>query len=206
MCPPWLPARVLRRDGATLHPWYYQRAVGRAVSAAGYGPETSTGRAGLYPPGFVSTAQLVDRWWELIDPIAPHYALRQSLVQAVIHQESGGDPNAYRVEPKLRDLSVGLMQLLVGTARGLGWHGVLPVLFEPITNIHFGAMYLAGLRTRFGTEELALIAYNAGPGAAAARKLTGLPVPGLGYARNVLALADLYRAWNRERGRAPGAT
>jgi len=56
--------------------------------------------------------------------------------------------------------AIGLTQLLPGTAREVG---VDP--FDPVDNLHGGARYLRGLLDRYpGRADLALAAYNAGPG------------------------------------------
>lgn len=59
-------------------------------------------------------------------------------VMAFIEIESSFDPKAYRAEPRLRDGSYGLMQLLGSTARGLGFAGDLDALFDPEENIPLG--------------------------------------------------------------------
>jgi len=78
------------------------------------------------------------------------------LLEAVAEAESGFDPRAVS-----RAGAVGLMQLMPATARALG----VSDPFDPWQNVLAGARYLRSLLDRFGSLELALAAYNAGPGA-----------------------------------------
>ncbi|MGE3275658.1 MAG: lytic transglycosylase domain-containing protein [Vicinamibacterales bacterium] len=81
------------------------------------------------------------------------------LVRAVIQVESGFDPNA--VSPRG---AAGLMQIMPDTARDLG----LADPFHPEDNIRAGVTYLRQLLDRYEDDvELALAAYNAGPGTVA---------------------------------------
>ncbi|HNC99902.1 MAG TPA: transglycosylase SLT domain-containing protein, partial [Myxococcota bacterium] len=81
--------------------------------------------------------------------------LDSNLIRAVIHAESRGRTDA--VSPKG---ALGPMQLMPATAAELG---VDPR--DPVENIRGGSRYLAQMKKRFGSDALAVAAYNAGPGA-----------------------------------------
>jgi len=80
------------------------------------------------------------------------------LVKALIRQESAFNPSA-----KSRAKAAGLMQLIYPTARHFGLKQ-RNQLFSPQDNIRAGSEFLAQLIEDFGSVELALAAYNAGPG------------------------------------------
>src|SRR3954468_198549 len=90
-----------------------------------------------------------DAYDGIIRPIAAEYNVPVALIKAMIAQESGFRPNAYRAEVAANDASRGLMQLLLATARGEGYDGnagdatQLTGLFNPSTNIEYGTSYLA---------------------------------------------------------------
>lgn len=80
------------------------------------------------------------------------------LVKALIRQESAFNPSA-----KSRAKASGLMQLIYSTARIFGVKQQKQLL-TPEANIHAGSEFLGRLINEFGSVELALAAYNAGPG------------------------------------------
>lgn len=95
------------------------------------------------------------------------------LVKAVISVESGFDPRAYREEAHINDASRGLMQMLAGTARGLGFSADPDELFEPPTAIYYGTKFLRDLiSTKRGDVLAAVSAYNNGNGKRATKLTT----------------------------------
>ena len=107
-----------------------------------------------------TTRPLSKRAAEYQDLIEEHAALNTvsvDLVCALIQAESAFNPRA--VSPKG---ALGLMQLMPATAAELG----VTDAFNPVQNVRAGVKYLKQLLDTYdGRVELALAAYNAGPGA-----------------------------------------
>jgi hypothetical protein len=87
------------------------------------------------------------------------------LFGCLVQQESGFDPRAYRSEPQIMDASYGLVQILYGTARGIGYTGSPEGLYDVDTNLLYGMKYFRFcLDAHEGHPMWALAAYNAGIG------------------------------------------
>jgi soluble lytic murein transglycosylase len=102
------------------------------------------------------------RYEQIIRGHAENYHLDPQLLAAVIYQESKFDAGAVSASG-----AVGLMQLLPSTGQGIaertGGDSWTPDdLRNPELNVRYGAWYLRHLLDKYGDEELALAAYNAG--------------------------------------------
>ena len=159
---------VLSTKGAALRPRRFARAWMTAVAllagSAGFAAaqvfEMSDGALRrvdrLAPPTASSLASRPSAMAAAVDAAAARYALAPELLDSVARRESG-----YRAAAVSPAGAVGVMQLMPATARALG---VDPR--DPVANLNGGAAYLRSLLDRFyGRIDLALAAYDAGPGA-----------------------------------------
>ena len=105
------------------------------------------------------------KYQEYVLKSANEFSLNKELIYAVIHTESKFDPYAVSVTE-----AKGLMQIQDETAKDcvkkLGIKNFTSdMLFEPDINIRIGCYYLDKLLKKYvGNTELALAAYNGGPG------------------------------------------
>ena len=120
---------------------------------------------------------------DLFTQAAGRYGVDAALLAAVASQESGFDSQALSPAG-----AQGLMQFMPATAAGLG---VDPL--DPSSAIDGAARYLSSLTRQFGSTDLALAAYNAGPGTV--RRYGGIPPypETQNYVRAVTTKAEAYR-------------
>lgn len=113
----------------------------------------------------------------IIDKASETYNVDKKLIQAVIAQESYGNPQAVS-----KAGAKGLMQLMDGTAKDLGVNNP----FNAEENIMAGTRYLKDMMDKFQDHKLALAAYNAGAGNV--MKYDGIPPfkETVNYVRNVM--------------------
>jgi soluble lytic murein transglycosylase len=119
---------------------------------------------------FIQTSQ--PGWWErlwyplryeqIVRGHAHNYSLDPALLAAVIYQES-----KFKAGARSSSGAIGLMQLLPDTAKGIALHTGgsrfrVEDLYDPEINVRYGAWYLRHLMQKYGEEQAALAAYNAG--------------------------------------------
>ena len=137
------------------------------------------------------------RYEEIIVGHAKNYRLEPQLLAAVIYQESKFDVDARSVSG-----AVGLMQLLPETGQGIadrtGGDNWKPEdLLNPELNIRYGSWYLRHLLDKYGDEELALAAYNAGQANVDSWRERGVGIQFDETSHYVARVAELKRTYAR---------
>jgi Rod binding domain-containing protein len=113
----------------------------------------------------INVFDVVNKYNFEIESHSDTYNVDPHLVKAIIAAESSGISDA--VSPAK---AKGLMQLIDSTAKSMGVKNI----FNPSDNIKGGTKYIKSLMDRYnGDIQLALAAYNAGPGAV--DKYNGIP-------------------------------
>ncbi len=128
--------------------------------------------AGALIVTFTSLQSAKPGWWErlwyplsygqIVRGHARNYQLDPALLAAVIYQES-----KFKADAMSSSGAIGLMQLLPDTAKGIALHTGgskfrVKDLYDPEINVRYGAWYLRHLLDKYGDEQDALAAYNAG--------------------------------------------
>jgi hypothetical protein len=120
---------------------------------------------------------------DLFSRAANRHGVDASLLAAVAQQESGFNSSAVSSAG-----AQGLMQFMPATAAGLGVNAL-----DPSSAVDGAARYLSSLTKQFGSTELALAAYNAGPGTVT--RYGGVPPypETQNYVRAVMSKAEAYK-------------
>ncbi len=139
------------------------QAMLRAANGASDSQNTSaTGFSDILKQSFANISEDMDA---IFEEAAAKFQISPQLLKSVAKAESNFNPNAVSHAG-----AMGVMQLMPGTAKNLG----VTDAFDARQNIMGGAKYLKENLDRFGGNvELALAAYNAGPGAV--QKYGGIP-------------------------------
>ena len=138
---------------------------------------------GVSPVGAPTTSSRVSGvpFADLFNAAGAQHGVDPVLLAAMARTESSFDPSA--VSPAGAQ---GLMQLMPGTAKGLG----VTDPFDPVQSVQGAAQLMRDLLDRFGRVDHALAGYNAGPGAVL--RYDGIPpyAETQGYVSKILALVQ----------------
>jgi soluble lytic murein transglycosylase-like protein len=169
---PGLPQQA--QDGAGSFASMLQSQM--AAQGSDSSGEGAPGALAMLPPAQIDALVNDNAQSQNVDP---------ALIKAIIANESGFNANATSNVG-----AQGLMQLMPGTAAGLG----VTNSYDPAQNVAGGTKYIKGLLDHFnGDVRLAVAAYNAGPGAV--EKYGGVPpyAETQNYVQNVLSSYAKYR-------------
>jgi soluble lytic murein transglycosylase-like protein len=156
-----------------------------AASAAARVPPREVTADGPAPSWASGLPEAGRSWAATIESVAAAEGIDGRLLAALVWTESNFQPDAVSHAG-----AYGMSQLMPGTARGLG---VDPQ--DPVENLRGGARYLAAQLDTFGRIDLALAAYNAGPGRVRA---AGNAVPDIVETQlYVVRVLDRYEALKR---------
>lgn len=158
-----------------------EEALQRANQEGFQTPSSDFGSLHSVSGAYVLPPERIDA---LVSQNAQAWSVDPALVKAIIANESGFNANATSPVG-----AQGLMQLMPGTAAGLG----VKDSYDPGQNVYGGTRYIKGLLERFkGDVKLAVAAYNAGPGAV--EKYGGVP-PYRETQNYVAAVLDSYEKY-----------
>lgn len=100
----------------------------------------------------------------IIKAASKEYKINPILIKAIIKTESNWRPNVTRYEPKIKDTSYGLMQILTKTAKWISGNKTVTgeQLKSPQLNILIGTRYLRYLMNKYNNTDKVIASYNAG--------------------------------------------
>lgn len=160
-----VPARAdwaVLRNGRILHVTGYERRDSNFVLRIAGGeiqvPASAVLRfepEDVFPAPVKQPRRVSGPYGSLVAKAARQNEVSPRLLSSVIQAESNFRPRAVSSKGAL-----GLMQLMPSTARSLAVRDPM----DPAQNVQAGARYLKQLLAKFGNLNLALAAYNAGPG------------------------------------------
>lgn len=132
--------------------------------------------------GAVSSAGVGDgvrRWDAQIEAAAAKYGVSADLARRIMQQESGGRTHDKNGKPLTSSAgAIGPMQVMPGTYAEMAQrYGIKGGITDPDANIQAGVAYLSEQMKRFGREDLAAAAYNAGPERARQYRDEARPLP-----------------------------
>lgn len=156
----------------------FEQLVGQASLGMSHDPFAGGGFEPFRPMGLVPSGAGELR--PLIQQTASQEGVPGHLLEALVAVESNFNPKATSHAG-----AMGLTQLMPKTAKSLG----VADPYDPVQNLQGGARYLGQMLRQFGSTELALAAYNAGPGAV--QRHGGIPPfeETQNYVRKVTSLA-----------------
>jgi soluble lytic murein transglycosylase len=132
------------------------------VAVVAAGAAVVLGMSPIDRPAFVDRLEYPLDYGDIVRTHATRNRLDAALVAAVIYEESRFRPHA-----RSKAGAMGLMQIQPVTAEAIarrtGGTGFRASdLYDPEVNIRYGSWYLRRLIDKYGSERLALAAYNAG--------------------------------------------
>ncbi len=119
-------------------------------------------------PKVTPTVTPKGKYGALIAKYAKQHGVPYSLARAVVQVESTFRPNVTGGAGE-----IGLMQIKLATARGMGYKGSRKQLYNPATNLYWGMKYLGKAhRLAGGSTCGTILKYNAGHGAKRMNKIS----------------------------------
>ncbi len=89
-------------------------------------------------------SSVIARWGDTVRPIAEQFGIVERWILAMIYQESGGNPRAFRREPN-GWTGIGLLQITHPSLKG---GHTDEQLFDPQLNLTIGTRYIVGIAKR----------------------------------------------------------